>query len=197
MSDKRLQLITTAFKLFYLKGVHAVGINEILSESGVAKKTLYHHFSGKEALISAVLEYRDQRFHDWLKGQLDQAKPGPDKVLTLFDALDDWFNDRVTELLPFHGCFFINVSAEFSEPSNLLLQLCCRHKERIAQLIRAQVETLDLKPVAVNSFTNALCLLKEGAITLAHVQGDRLAATKAKATALQLLQGSQSVRNSD
>ena len=195
MSDKRLQLIKTAFKLFYLKGVHAVGINEILSESGVAKKTLYHHFSGKEALVSAVLEFRDQRFHDWLKGRLYQAKPGPDKVLTLFDALDDWFNDRVTELLPFHGCFFINVSAEFSEPNNPLHQLCCHHKERIAQLIRTQVDTLGIEPVAVDAFTNALCLLKEGAITLAHVQGDRLAATKAKATALQLLQGNQSVRD--
>ena len=195
MSDKRLQLITTAFKLFYLKGVHAVGINEILSESGVAKKTLYHHFSGKEALVSAVLEYRDQRFYNWLKGRLDQAKPGPEKIGVLFDALDDWFNDRVDELLPFHGCFFINVSAEFSEPSNLLHQLCCRHKERIAQLIRAQVETLGIEPVAVDSFTHALCLLKEGAISLAHVQGDRLAAIKAKATALHLLQGNQSVRS--
>ncbi|WP_019620878.1 TetR/AcrR family transcriptional regulator [Amphritea japonica] len=195
MSDKRLQLIKTAFKLFYLKGVHAVGINEILSESGVAKKTLYHHFSGKEALVSAVLEYRDQRFHDWLKGQLDQAKPGPDSVLTLFDALDDWFNNRVDELQPFHGCFFINVSAEFSEPNNPLHQLCSHHKERVAQLIRAQVETLDLEPVAADAFTNALCLLKEGAITLAHVQGDRLAAIKAKETALQLLQSSHCMRD--
>ncbi|WP_290697907.1 TetR/AcrR family transcriptional regulator [Amphritea sp.] len=195
MSDKRLQLVITAFKLFYSKGVHAVGINEILSESGVAKKTLYHHFSGKEELVSAVLEFRDQRFHNWLKSRLDQATPGPDKVGGLFDALDDWFNDRVDELLPFHGCFFINVSAEFSEPNNLLHQLCCRHKERVAQLIRTQVETLDLEPVEVNAFTNALCLLKEGAVSLAHVQGDRLAAIKAKATALQLLQGNKSVRS--
>lgn len=189
MSDKRLQLIETAFKLFYLKGVHAVGINEILTESGIAKKTLYHHFSGKEELVSAVLEFRDQRFHNWLENRLSEAKPGVDKVHTLFDALDDWFNDRVIDLLPFHGCFFINVSAEFGEPDNPLHQLCRSHKESIRQLIMAQVKTLNINSSMVESLTDALCLLKEGAITLAHVQGDRHAAVKAKATAELLLQG--------
>jgi AcrR family transcriptional regulator len=57
-------LIHAAFKLFYQHGIHAVGINLILSETGVAKKTLYHHFSSKDDLVEAVLIYRDQIFMD-------------------------------------------------------------------------------------------------------------------------------------
>ena len=43
-SGKRSELVQTAFRLFYQQGIHATGINQILSESGIAKKTLYQHF---------------------------------------------------------------------------------------------------------------------------------------------------------
>ncbi len=46
---------------------------------------------------------------------------------------------------------------------------------------------LDIDSSDQENMTDALCLLKEGAITLAYVQGDRDAAVKAKATAVMLL----------
>lgn len=187
MSLKRLHLITTAFTLFYQKGVHAVGINEILAESGVAKKTLYHHFSSKNDLVLAVLEYRDTCFRNWLQSRLKAAPVGIAKIDALFDALDDWFNDRVEVLLPFHGCFFINVSGEYSELEHPLHQQCARHKQLVVDLIREQVESFVADCEAVARITNALSLLKEGAITVAYVQGDRTAAVKAKETARMLV----------
>ncbi|HTH11090.1 MAG TPA: TetR/AcrR family transcriptional regulator, partial [Acidovorax sp.] len=44
-SPKRDHLVDTAWKLFYRDGYHAVGIDTILAEAGVAKMTLYNHFS--------------------------------------------------------------------------------------------------------------------------------------------------------
>lgn len=187
MSSKRLLLISTAFDLFYHKGVHAVGINEILSCSKVAKKTLYNHFASKDELVSAVVAYRDECFCNWLTLRLEGVSPGIARIETVFDALDDWFNDRVEVLLPFQGCFFINVSGEFGDPSHPVHQQCARHKQRIATLIEDQILTLGVEPHAVPFLTDALCLLKEGAIVLAHVQGDRGAALKAKTTARLLI----------
>ncbi|MEH6358960.1 MAG: TetR/AcrR family transcriptional regulator [Pseudomonadales bacterium] len=183
MSEKRQQLVETAFKLFYRKGVHAVGINEILAETGIAKKTLYHHFSSKSELISAVVTYRDECFCCWIEGELNKAKPGMARIDALFDALDDWFNDRAVALLPFRGCFFINVSGEYSNLEDPVHQQCLRHKDKIATLIKAQVSTLNIQADQIQRLTDSLCLLKEGAIVLAHVQGDRSAAQKAKLTA--------------
>jgi len=183
MSEKRQQLVETAFKLFYRKGVHAVGINEILAETGIAKKTLYHHFSSKSELISAVVSYRDKCFCEWLEGELNKAKPGMARIEALFEALDDWFNDRAEALLAFRGCFFINVSGEFSDPEDPVHQQCLLHKNNIAAMIKKQVRTLDIASEQIQSLTDSLCLLKEGAIVLAHVQGDRRAAQKAKLTA--------------
>lgn len=187
MTEKRQALVETAFKLFYRKGVHAVGINEILAETGIAKKTLYHHFASKNELISAVVAYRDQCFCNWLTGELIKAAPGMAKIEALFDALGDWFNDRAEVLLPFRGCFFINVSGEFSDPADPVHRQCQQHKENIAALIKAQVSTLDIAADQIQPLTDSLCLLKEGAIVLAHVQGDKSAAKKAKRAATLMI----------
>lgn len=164
-----------------------MGINEILAESGVAKKTLYHHFSSKDDLVLAVLEYRDACFRTWLQSRLEAVPAGIEKIDALFDALDDWFNDRVDVLLPFHGCFFINVSGEYSELEHPLHQQCACHKQLVVELITNQVESFIVDSDAVVQISNALSLLKEGAITVAYVQGDRTAAQKAKDTAQRLV----------
>jgi len=60
-------------------------------------------------------------------------------------------------------------------------------------LIKTQLDTLDLHENTTKLLLDAVHLLKEGAITLAHVQGDKEAALKAKASALLLIHNSCSV----
>jgi AcrR family transcriptional regulator len=187
MSSKRELLISTAFTLFYQKGIHAVGINEILAESGVAKKTLYNHFPSKEALLLAVLQYRDEVYCQWLQTEFDKADKGVAKIDALFSALDHWFNDRTQVLALFHGCFFINVSAEYGELNNPIRQQCIRHKARVEDMIRECVKTLVEDPGCIAEITQALCLLKEGAIVKAYVQGDKQSALKAREIAIKIV----------
>ena len=185
---KRQKLIETAFELFYKHGIHAVGINQILTESGVAKKTLYHYFPGKDQLVSAVVAYRDEKFFNWLESRLATVSPGIIGINALFDALDDWFNNQVEELLPFHGCFFINTCAEFGDPTHVLHQQCMQHKNRIADLIEHQVRHLKVAEQDIQTITESISLLKEGAIVLAHVQGKLESAQMARQSAEKLLQ---------
>lgn len=198
MSAKRLQLVEAAFDLFYRKGVHAVGINEVLKISGVAKKTLYNHFSSKDELLLAVLEYRDDRFCEWLERACLEVVPAQasDRVLAVFDALDDWFNDRCEGLSPFRGCFFINVSGEYGDPNDPVYQQCALHKQRVRAIVQRLVSESVSPGLAAGqservnekaSLVDAICLLKEGAITQAYVSGDKDAALKAKKVARLLL----------
>ncbi|SDR35875.1 TetR/AcrR family transcriptional regulator [Pseudovibrio sp. Tun.PSC04-5.I4] len=187
MSEKRQQLITSAFGLFYEKGVHAVGINEVLAASGVAKKTLYNHFASKDELVSAVLDHRNEAYLSWLQRRLDTADTGLPQVDALFDALDDWFHDREEALFPFHGCFFINVSGECGEPDSAIHQQCAKHKADVEELVLTAMKTLGLSAEKTEEITEALCLLKDGAISKARVQGDKTAAVKAKRAARQLV----------
>ena len=56
-SDAKMRMIETAAILFRAKGYHAVGLTEILAESGAPKGSFYHHFpEGKEQLAGAVIE---------------------------------------------------------------------------------------------------------------------------------------------
>jgi len=48
--------MTEALRLFALRGVDAVGVQEIVDASQVTKPTLYHHFGSKEGLVKAVVD---------------------------------------------------------------------------------------------------------------------------------------------
>lgn len=52
----RRTLIAVSRRLFAAHGYAAVGLAEIVRESGVTKGALYHHFAGKAELFRAVLE---------------------------------------------------------------------------------------------------------------------------------------------
>ncbi|WP_437608788.1 TetR/AcrR family transcriptional regulator [Erwinia sp. V71] len=172
MNDKKQQLITTALKLFNQKGINSVGINEVLAASGIAKKTLYHHFPGKEELVLATLEHRDALFMGWLTSRLEWATTKDDVVAALFAALSDWFHSEVVELSTFHGCFFINTAAEIRDASTAVARYCAEHKAKVRELIRQKL------PHEEESFIDLLCLLKEGAIISAFVGQDLDAAEK-------------------
>ena len=173
MNEKKLILIQTALQLFYSKGVNSVGINEILKQSGIAKKTLYSHFSSKDDLVLATLEYRDGIFNQWFKDILDSEKSGENAILALFYGLDDWFNNKVPELSPFRGCFFINTAAEYSVTDSLIRQYCRSHKQVIRALIKNKISLFIENPEDVSSLTNMIFMLKEGAIVSALVEGNK------------------------
>jgi AcrR family transcriptional regulator len=166
MNDKRLQLIDTALQLFYEKGINCVGINEILSVSGIAKKTLYNHFTSKEALVLATLQQRNDKFIIWLDSRLKEANTDIEVVNQLFNGLSAWFTNSVIELGNFRGCFFINTSAEFSNPNSDISQYCRVHKQQVRQLISQYLSSSNPE------LLDTICILKEGAITMAYVNYD-------------------------
>lgn len=184
--DKKQQLVETALTLFYRHGVHAVGINQILEQSAIAKKTLYHHFVSKDELLMATLELRHQRFYQWLEQQLISADPaGPAEKL--FDALTLWFEGKAEILGPFFGCYFQNCAAEYHGPDSAVLALCAQHKLKIRDLVNTHLQSYQLSEEAQSLLLDGLMLLKEGAISMALVHADATVAQHAKKQALLLV----------
>jgi len=186
MNEKKFQILTTAMTMFYQHGIHAVGINEIIKESGVAKKTMYNHFVSKEALIVETLKLRSEHFIDWLYTLMESADVGRDSIICLFEGLNDWFNDKVEELGAFRGCYFTNASAEYSEDSSPIFQACTEHKNHIMALISTQLAYYLTDSEKIQQLAEQLCMLKEGAINHALVKNDKQAALKAL-TAVKIL----------
>ncbi|MEZ8826091.1 TetR/AcrR family transcriptional regulator [Vibrio amylolyticus] len=166
MSQKRTLLLSTALDLFYRFGVNSIGINEVLKESGVAKRTLYSHFGSKNDLVLAALAQRHQIFMGWLDTKLEGVSSDRELIDALFHSLENWFNNKEEELGDFRGCFFINTSAEFSDPNSDVSLYCKQHKADVRQFIRGKLHDDS------DDLLDAICLLKEGAIVTAYMTGD-------------------------
>ncbi|MCK6263779.1 TetR/AcrR family transcriptional regulator [Vibrio sp. ZSDE26] len=165
MSKKRDLLLSTALELFYRHGINSIGINEVIKVSGVAKKTLYSHFSSKEDLVLRALEKRHLTFMQWLGAKLENTTNNSELIDTLFHSLKEWFESHEPELGDFNGCFFINTSAEFHDAKSEISRYCSFHKAQVRQLIQNKLSEDS------DDLLNAICLLKEGAITTAYMTG--------------------------
>ena len=186
-SNKRIQLIDTALGLFYQQGIHAVGINEVLAQSGIAKKTLYNHFVSKEALIQACVIERDSRFRGWFENQCSNSTSAVMFVEQVFNALDDWINDRTIDVGEFNGCFFVNTAAEYNNGTSDIYQSCLQHKMNIKQFFEQELTPYITDHQKRHALVDLLLLLKEGVINCAHVMQDKQGALKAKSLALSFL----------
>jgi AcrR family transcriptional regulator len=56
--EGRDELLSAALRVFARRGYREAGVDEIAGEAGYSKGALYWHFSGKEELLTALLEER-------------------------------------------------------------------------------------------------------------------------------------------
>jgi len=179
MNIKKRHIIEVAFSLFYRNGIHAVGINEIIKTAAVAKKTLYNHFVSKDELIVATLIYRDQLEINHLQYKLTEAETGKDALLIIFEALDDFINDRDTVLGDFRGDYFNNCCAEYAQDATLVYKTCQEHKASFKKIVQMHVDSFEKNEQKQQFLVNAILLLREGVINQALVYGNLNSALQA------------------
>ncbi len=175
--SKRDIIVATALQLFYRYGFHATGIERIVKEAGVSKKTLYNHFKSKDELVLATLRQRDELFRNNLMRETERLGRTPrERLLSVFDVHHQWFQQK-----DFSGCMFINAAAEFSSHQDPNHMISAEHKRLVRDYIRGLAEQAGVNNAEVLS--RQLSLLLEGAIVEAHVSGNSEAAMMAKAMA--------------
>ena len=55
MLDKQRTILTSAYNVFCRYGVKRATMNDIATEAGVARQTLYNTFNNKETIIQAIM----------------------------------------------------------------------------------------------------------------------------------------------
>ncbi|AXK84005.1 TetR/AcrR family transcriptional regulator [Pseudolabrys taiwanensis] len=106
---KRQEIVGWAFDHFYDGGFHATGVDKILAETGISKRTLYKYFASKEELIEAVLAH----YAVWMSERLFDrvAASGRDpreQIIGLFDA-----RKEMLEEYPARGCLGLKAAQEY------------------------------------------------------------------------------------
>ena len=128
-SPARSRVLETAARLFYAEGVHAVGIDRIIAEAGVAKATFYHHFPAKDELVRAYVQRQSQVQRE-TAARLPEAAPR-DMVLAVFDVVGDLGRDP-----SYRGCPFVNAAAEYPDPAHPVRQAIAEHRRWFRELLR-------------------------------------------------------------
>src|SRR5690242_6545959 len=89
-----------ADELFYTRGLHAVGVDEIVARSGTAKTTLYAHFHSKDDLIASYLSRRSEDWRRHLSSEITRLGGSPaERLDAVFAVLAEGCVSP-----GFHGC---------------------------------------------------------------------------------------------
>ncbi|MGD1808983.1 TetR/AcrR family transcriptional regulator [Dapis sp. BLCC M126] len=161
----RQQILETASQLFYQKGIQNVGINEIIATSGVAKRTLYRHFTSKDELIEAVMKHRAKEWLTWFETAVrDRGNTAKERLLATFDVLREWYASP-----DFRGCPFINAVLEIADASHPAHNVSVGVRESIRMQIKELAEEVGVKDS--ESFSQQYLLLIGGASLMATIEG--------------------------
>jgi AcrR family transcriptional regulator len=179
-SAARQRILDTAFRLFYARGIRAVGVDLIIAESGVAKATFYKHFPAKDDLVVAYLDRVDEVWTGQLRSAAEAAGPEPaDQLVGLFDALS-----TACRREGYRGCAFINAAAE-SAPDTPVHDRTVAHKRAVLAWVR------DLAAAAgagdPDGLARTLTLLLDGGLASGALDADPEAPVRAREAARALV----------
>ena len=127
----RDRILDAADRLFYERGIGAVGVDLVVAESGAAKQTLYNHFDSKDALVAAYLERRSHRALEDGRRRVDETDGADarERVGVLFADVGRTGDGA------YRGCPFINATAEYPDPTHPVRVVVADHRERFADLV--------------------------------------------------------------
>jgi AcrR family transcriptional regulator len=177
--DGRTLLLEAAERLFYAKGIQAVGMDEVRSASGLSLKRVYAYYPSKERLVEAFLERRDVRWRGSLAAYVEAVDDPVERILAVFSWMERWFGEP-----DFRGCAWINAYGELGATSPVVARLARAHKRAFRDYLGGLVAAAGL-PAAL---TEQLVLLAEGAMTVAGINGGSAPARQAGAAAAVLLE---------
>jgi AcrR family transcriptional regulator len=181
-TSARARILDTAYELFSHNGLRAVGIERIIDESGVAKKTLYRHFPSKADLILAFLDAREQRWtRGWLLAEVGRLAATPrEQLLAVFDAFDEWFHSA-----DYESCAFICSLLEVRDKTDPVHRTAVHQLAVITEIVQDLARRAGLADPVNAGYQ--IQILMMGAIVSA-TRGDLDAARRARELAELLLQ---------
>jgi AcrR family transcriptional regulator len=177
-----MRLVLTATRLFNENSIHATGIDRIIAEAGVARRTLYNQFGSKEGLIRAVMQRESKAWFEWLDSELprvDEHDPRK-RIVGFFALLGKWFSRS-----DFKGCSFINAVGEHPL-DNCVRPIAKAHRQANFEYIRRLLDGSKISNP--DKLADQIAILADGATVTAMVTGNHTMAETAASAALAIME---------
>ncbi|MFW1813050.1 TetR/AcrR family transcriptional regulator [Acinetobacter guillouiae] len=152
--SKKEDIINTALNLFNTYSYNSIGIDRIISESGVAKMTFYKYFPSKAKLIEECLVTRNLNLQESLDAAI--AKCDPQDYLSHIKAIFTWYNAWFHSE-DFNGCMFQKAVEEITKVYPSSLQPATDYKEWLKGHLSNALRHLGVKQdIQLASFLSSL-----------------------------------------
>jgi AcrR family transcriptional regulator len=186
-SRPRERLLAAAKELTYSQGV-GVGVDAILKEAKVARRSLYEHFGGKDGLIAEVLRLTTAE-DEVLYAQTMQAA-GDDpraRLLAIFDMLAEVIEDP-----EFRGCRYLSADLALTDPDHPAHAITRQYREHVHELLEDELVKLDHQQP--ESAASQLLLLIDGTLAVGATSPDSDPARLARQLAEQIIGADRAAR---
>jgi AcrR family transcriptional regulator len=167
----KLRILETATDLFYRVGIHAVGVDRLISESSVTKATFYKHYGSKDRLIL-----------DYVTAAHDRERAALDELVRSSDDAEDTLRTLVAAIVAtidspgFRGCAFLNAAVEFPKPLDPVRAVVGRHRDWYTGVLAGLLQNLG-HPMPGDA-ADEVMLARDGAMSGGYA-GDPIAASAA------------------
>jgi AcrR family transcriptional regulator len=151
------RILGVARKLFYLEGIRAVGVDEIVRQAGVTKPSLYRSFASKDELAASYLREYEKAFWQRFDAAV-AAHPGdPRKQIVAFLS---GVGERAV-MVGYRGCGMTNAAVEYPEPGHPARLVGENNKRELRRRLRAMAT--EIGAADPDTLGDGLLLLIEGA----------------------------------
>ena len=119
------RILDVAAELFYRRGVHDVGMDELVKATGLGKASVYRVFASKDALITAYLARRAEIIFGLIDADIAHHEGDPrGAIVAIIEAVEaDVASPN------FRGCAFNNASIEFGDHANSARTVAREYRE--------------------------------------------------------------------
>jgi AcrR family transcriptional regulator len=132
----RERLLAAGQQLFYTRGV-SVGVDALLKEAQVARRSLYEHFGGKDGLVAAVLRRAAEEDLAWYEAALASADDPRSRLLGLFDRLDELVSNA-----DFRGCRYFAADLAYAVADHPAHAETNRFRQRLRGILLRELTAL-------------------------------------------------------
>lgn len=181
------RILETADRLFSEEGIHTVGIDRLISESGVTKATFYKHYGAKDRLIIEYVKSRHESVKSDIEPIVAAANTPAEALMRLFALVE-----RDTQREGFRGCPFVNAATEYPDPRHPVRAIVAEHRDWYTALLSKLLKELD-HPLPGDA-ADDLMLIADGAMAGAYA-GDFVAVGAALSRALSRIMAEVGVEN--
>jgi TetR/AcrR family transcriptional regulator, lmrAB and yxaGH operons repressor len=164
-TDTRTRMIETAARLIQARGYHGVSLNDILSESGAPRGSLYFHFpGGKESLVLEAMRVGIEEADRVLKECLDAADNPADGVRAFFEAAAREMSDSDYAF----GCPVAPIVLDTPGLDSKLAEACQAAFDHWERLYRDALIASGVEPGRAGRLARTILAGLEGALIMAR-----------------------------